>query len=112
PDVTEAARQGENVFFWTLHHAVRSPWAELLLAGCLAAQYLCDLATVTSASRMTYAFARDGGLPFSRFLRLVSDVYRTPVPAVWTVALLALAFMAYTPAYATITAASAIFLDI
>ena len=29
------------------------------------AQYLCGLATVTSASRMAFAFARDGGLPFS-----------------------------------------------
>jgi amino acid transporter len=112
PDLEAAAQQGDNVFFWTLRHAVRSPWAELLLAGALAAQYLCGLATVTSASRMAFAFARDGGLPFSRSLRRVSDVYRTPVPAIWAVAILALAFMAYTPAYATITAASAIFLDI
>ena len=33
-------------------------------ASCVA-QYLCGLATVTSASRMAYAFARDGGLPLS-----------------------------------------------
>ena len=28
------------------------------------AQLLCGLATVTSASRMIFAFSRDGGLPF------------------------------------------------
>ena len=42
------------------------PLAIGLVAAIVVAQYLCGLATVTSASRMAYAFARDGGLPFSR----------------------------------------------
>jgi amino acid transporter len=61
---------------------------------------------------MAYAFARDGGLPCSRLLRRVSPSLRTPVPAIWTVALLAIAFSACTHDYATLTAVSIIFLYI
>ncbi|WP_414693186.1 amino acid permease, partial [Parvibaculum sp.] len=44
----------------------------------------CGLATVTSASRMIFAFSRDGGLPFSKLLAKVSPTRRTPVAAIWT----------------------------
>jgi amino acid transporter len=74
------------------------------------AQYLCGLATLTSTSRMCYAFARDGGLPFSRLLRRVSPTYRTPAIAIWTSATLTILFTVYTPVYSTITAACVIFL--
>ena len=50
------------------------------------AQYLCGLATVTSASRMAFAFARDGGLPFSRAVRWVCPRRRSPAVAIWAVA--------------------------
>ena len=79
----------------------------------LVAQYLCGLATVTSASRMAYAFARDGGLPASAALRAgSSERYRTPTVAIWTVALAAALLTVYTPVYATIAAVAAIFLYI
>ncbi len=76
------------------------------------AQYLCGLATITSASRMAYAFARDGGLPFSSSLRRVNPTYRVPIAAIWTVAVLAVAFTVYTPVYSTITTVCVIFLYI
>ena len=56
----------------------------------LAAQYLCGLATVTSVSRMIFAFARDGGLPASSLLKTVSPSFRTPVAAIWVGAILAI----------------------
>jgi amino acid transporter len=78
--------------------------------GIALAQYLCGLATVTSASRMAYAFARDGGLPFSSAIRRVSPEHRTPVLAIWTTALGSIAFTVYTPVYSTIAAVCTIFL--
>ena len=49
------------------------------------AQWLCGLATVTSVSRMIFAFSRDDGLPVgSKALAKVSPTYRTPVAAIWT----------------------------
>ena len=82
----------------------------VLWVGIVVANYLCGLACMTSTSRMMYAFARDGGLPGSRVLKRVSPRWRTPVPAIWMTAVLALASTLYAPAYSTLTTACAIFL--
>jgi amino acid transporter len=82
----------------------------VLVIGIAIAQYLCGLATVTSASRMAYAFARDGGLPFSSTVRWVCPRRRSPAVAVWCVAAAAVLFTLYTPVYSTITAVCTIFL--
>jgi hypothetical protein len=58
---------------------------------------------------MVYAFARDGGVPFSKWLRSVG-IHQTPGPAIIAVAALAIAFTVYTPVYSTITLVCAIFL--
>ena len=76
------------------------------------AQYLCGLATVTSASRMAFAFARDGGLPFSTAVRWVCPRRRSPAVAIWVVAAASVLFTLHTPVYATITAVCTIFLYI
>ncbi len=44
------------------------------------AMWLCGLASITSMGRMWYAFARDDGIPGSRFLKRVDP--RTGVPVV------------------------------
>ena len=76
------------------------------------AQYLCGLATVNSASRMAFAFARDGGLPFAHAVRWVCPRRRSPVVAIWTVAVASLLFTIHTPVYTTITAVCTMFLYI
>jgi amino acid transporter len=81
-----------------------------LWIGIVIANYLCGLACLTSTSRMIFAFARDGGLPFSGALRRVSPRWQTPVTAVWTTAALALASTLYAPAYSTLTTACVILL--
>jgi amino acid transporter len=109
PDPDAAAREGGNAVFHTLGVLPKS-LAGVLLAAIVVAQYLCGLATVTSASRMAFAFARDGGLPAARWVRHVSPRFRTPPVAVWGVAAAAVLFTAYTPVYTTITAVCVIFL--
>lgn len=103
PDAAEGARQGPLVVPWIMTSVLPAWLAEAIFGGILAAQYLCGLATVTSASRMTYAFARDGGLPASQTLRRVSPRWRTPAAAIWTVATAAVFFTIFTPVYSTIT---------
>ena len=110
PDLDGAAEQGPNVFFHTLRAVMPGHWAEILLAGCVVAQYLCGLATVTSTSRMAFAFARDGGLPASGWLRKVSARFQTPAIAIWTVSAACVLFTIHTPVYSTITAVCTIFL--
>jgi amino acid transporter len=77
PDIDAAAKSGEDAFHTIMTDLFPLALAVPLYVGIGVAQYLCGLATVTSASRMAFAFARDGGLPFSTTLRQVSDVYRS-----------------------------------
>jgi amino acid transporter len=112
PSVAEGARQGVNLFPWLMSAALPGALARALWIGIVIANYLCGLACLTSASRMMYAFARDGGLPFSRPLRRVSQRWQTPVTAVWTTAALGLASTLYAPAYSTLTTACVILLYI
>ena len=112
PDPGEGARQGPLVVPWIMNSILPGWLTDTMFAGILAAQYLCGLATVTSASRMTYAFARDGGLPWSHVLRRVSMRWRTPVAAIWTVAVASVLFTLSTPVYSTITVVCTIFLYI
>jgi amino acid transporter len=51
-----------------------------LVAG---AMWLCGLSAMTSASRMVYAFSRDGGLPGHVLWAKVSPRFKTPAPAIW-----------------------------
>lgn len=112
PDLREGIRQGDKVFFFTMTQVLPKALCALLYLGCGIAQYLCGLATVTSASRMVYAFARDGGLPLSSHLRQVSARYLTPVKAIWTVAILSVGFASFSKVYSTIAVVCTIFLYI
>jgi amino acid transporter len=112
PDLDQAAAQGSNAFFYIAAQVLPGKLRYVLFIGIALAQYLCGLATVTSASRMAFAFARDGGLPFSAALKRVSPRFRTPAIAIWSVALLGIVFTVYTPVYSTITAVCTIFLYI
>jgi amino acid transporter len=110
PSLSGAAAQGEGAFLWIMRRVLPRAPAIALCAGIVVAQYLCGLATVTSASRMAYAFARDGGLPFSAAVRWVCPRRRSPAVAIWAVAAVSVLFTLHTPFYSTITAVCTIFL--
>jgi len=89
PDLAEGAKQGWNVFFYMINSIMPNWLAKILFLFILIAQFLCGLATVTSASRMIFAFSRDGGLPLiSKWVSKVSPRFRTPVAAIWASAVL------------------------
>jgi amino acid transporter len=64
-------------------------WAELLLFVAVLAQCFCTIASVTSASRMMFAFSRDGAVPGHRLWRIVSKRDRVPVYCVAAICVLA-----------------------
>jgi len=108
PSVAEGAKQGGNIFFWLMDQ-VMPVWLKVPLeVGIVVANYLCGLACVTSTSRMTYAFARDGGMP--SFLSKVCTANNVPVRAIWLTAIMTIACTVYSPAYTTLTTACVIFL--
>jgi amino acid transporter len=110
PSLPEAAAQGDGSFLWIMASVLPQRLSLALCAGIALAQYLCGLATVTSASRMAYAFARDGGLPFSPAVRWVCPRRRSPAVAIWAVSAASVLFTIHTPVYSTITAVCTIFL--
>ncbi len=98
PDLAVAAGQGWGMFFGTMDAIMPDGFAAtlkiLIYIGILIAQLLCGLATVTSASRMLFAFSRDDGLPVgSKALATVSPTYRTPVTAIWTATVLCILYV-------------------
>ncbi|PKX93378.1 putative amino acid permease family protein [Aspergillus novofumigatus IBT 16806] len=51
------------------------PFIELMLET--------GISILTTASRLTWGFARDGGLPWSRYLTVVDPAWKAPVRALW-----------------------------
>ncbi len=119
PNMDDAAKQGWNVFFWAMDTQVNPTVKVLLYVAIFISQLLCGLATVTSTSRMMFAFSRDGGLPFSKSLASVSRKHRSPVHAIWAAAILAVLFVwgaklaeeaSGTPVYTVVVSCTVIFL--
>jgi amino acid transporter len=96
-----AAVAAENPFIYVLRAALGSRAGGALVWIAVLAMWFCGLSSVTSNSRMLFAFARDGGLPFSRQLASVSAKYRSPHVAVWVATAAALAIALFTEKYAT-----------
>jgi amino acid transporter len=116
PDVPAQAAMGWSSFNNLFIAAILgSTLGKLMLVGIIISNFLCALAAVTSTSRMIYAFARDGGLPFSGALKSVSPTYRTPTAAIWMTAVLCAILTALTTplgAFAALSTGSAMYLYI
>ncbi|MET7762692.1 amino acid permease [Streptomyces sp. NPDC005393] len=86
--------------------------ATAMLLIVIVAQLFCGNAEVAAASRMVFAFSRDGALPGSRLWRRVSARTQTPVLAVWlsvgVAGLLALPSLYSETAYGAVTAINVI----
>ncbi len=73
-ELTAAAGFSPTIFT----QALSTNWAGLILVISSAGQFFCTTACMTSCSRMTFAFSRDGAIPGSR---LWSKVSSNKVPA-------------------------------
>jgi amino acid transporter len=84
----------------------------LLILIVIVAQFFCGMSSVTANSRMVYAFARDGAVPFSDFWHHVSKRQRVPVRTAWFGAvgafILALPYLYNLTAYAAVTSIAVI----
>jgi amino acid transporter len=88
----------ENIGFlvpWIWSESMSQNWAEFLLFICVIAQFFCVTASITSASRMLFAFSRDGAVPGHRLWRQVG---RNRVPQASVVAICVLSALIMVPA--------------
>jgi amino acid transporter len=107
PDLNRAVA-AQNPFIYALTASLGARLGTALVAVAMAAMWFCGLASVTSNSRMLYAFARDGGLPFSKQLAKVSPRFQTPHVAIWVSAAGAFVIALWADAYAAMTALSTV----
>jgi amino acid transporter len=77
---------------WIWATSMSQRWAEFLLFICVVAQFFCVTASVTSASRMMFAFSRDRAVPGHPLWRRVAH-NRVPVYSVIGVSLFAAILM-------------------
>jgi amino acid transporter len=101
-----AAARAPNPFIYVLQSALGTRLGNALLWIVMGAMWFCGLSSITSNSRMLFAFARDGGLPGSRFVARVSTRYRSPHVAVWVSTAAAFAVALWSQAYAVMVALS------
>jgi amino acid transporter len=111
PDLAAGVKQGMG-FFDSLLSSLPTALRTVLGVGIFLVNFLCGLACLTSCSRMMFAFARDGGLPASSFLRKIDLTLKTPVAAVWVSGILAFAATLYGDAFVVLSTGCAVFLYI
>ena len=93
PDVAGTVGAGAFDVTYIWQHSMSTRWAEFLLVIACVAQFFCGLASLTAASRMMFAFSRDGAVPGRTLWRRVSRTNRVPVYAVAAIAVLSWALM-------------------
>jgi len=79
----KAAVSAENPFIYVISQALGTAFGQTILWLIVLAMWFCGLSSITSFSRMVYAFARDKGMPRSDWFARISKRYRTPVQAIW-----------------------------
>ncbi len=103
-----ATAKADNAFLFVLHTALAGRVADALGWMVIGAMWFCGLSSVTSNSRMLFAFARDGGPPGARFLGSVSERFATPAWSVWTCVAIAFLLALWSEAYSVMVSISTI----
>ncbi len=80
-DALDPAKNSGYPVIYILDNALSSGWSSTLLVIAAIAQLFCGYASVTAASRMLFAFSRDGAVPGSAIWSKLS-AKRVPVNAV------------------------------
>ncbi|QRK07249.1 amino acid permease [Archangium violaceum] len=101
-----AAAAAPNPFLHVLRESLGPALGGALVWIAIGAMWFCGLSSVTSNSRMLFAFARDGGLPASPLLARVSPRYRSPHVAIWVSVAAAFLVAIWSGAYAAMVALS------
>ncbi|KAL0086809.1 amino acid/polyamine transporter I [Phycomyces blakesleeanus] len=79
--VSEEAIQPQMV--QVFHDGVGPGWTMVFLVFIILSTFFCGSSMILAGSRMAYAFARDGAMPFSKKLYSLNAQTKSPIIAVW-----------------------------
>ena len=88
PDIAATAADPYPVLY-IAYQGLTTFFADLVAIIVFGGMWLCGLSTVTSMSRMFFAFARDDGMPFSSAFRFIHPTLRTPTKSILITSVLA-----------------------
>ncbi len=111
PDIAATANDPYPVLY-IAYQGLSVYLADVIAIVVFGGMWLCGLSTVTSMSRMFFAFARDDGMPFSAAFREIHPTLRTPVKSILITSVLAVLVCMYSAAYFVVTSISTITLYI
>ena len=111
PDIAATATDPYPVLY-IAYQGLSTFFANVVAVIVFGGMWLCGLSTVTSMSRMFFAFARDDGMPFSAAFRYIHPTLRTPVKSILITSVLAVLVCMYSAAYFVVTSISTITLYI
>jgi amino acid transporter len=106
-DVAAAASQTYPVLYIVDNNLSRAA-ANVIAIVIGGAMWLCGCSSISSMGRMWYAFARDGGMPGSRWIRRVSPRWGTPVHSIVITSVLCVLISLYAAAFTVLTSISTI----
>jgi amino acid transporter len=111
PNLDKTASAGYGAVPYILQTRLGSDAAFVLIGLAVVAQFFCGMSSITSNSRMIYAFSRDGAMPLSKTWHTLSK-RRIPANAIWLAAacafILAVPSLWNTVAYTAVTSISVI----
>ncbi|KAG1588445.1 hypothetical protein G6F48_005261 [Rhizopus delemar] len=94
------------------YDGVGGAWTMVFLVFVMLSIFFCGSALTLGSSRMVYAFARDGAMPFSRYLHSLHPRTQSPVIAVWfnilVAAIVGVLYMINSTAYEAIVSVNTI----
>lgn len=107
PDIaaTIDAANGPAVLY-IVYENLDAFFANLIAIIIGGAMWLCGLSSITSMSRMWFAFARDGGMPGHALIRQIHPTLRTPVWSIIITCILAVLLTVYAALYSVVVAIS------
>jgi amino acid transporter len=103
-----AVAAAANPFIFVIENALGGVAGQAVLWMVTIAMWFCGLACITSSSRIVYSFARDGGMPLSKYWASIHGKYRTPSAAVWMLVVVAFLLALWSGCYSVIVSISTI----
>lgn len=80
----------QQPFAQLVYDTLGKNWTIGIMTVLFILQWTMGLSNVIAASRQSWAFSRDGALPFSSFFKVINEKFSNPIRCVWGNALLAL----------------------